>query len=145
MSESLREAAVSDAIAPKGPPVDHIRQVFVDYARHHSAGDVDAILSLFADDAVIRDPVDQPEIRGKAAIGGFFRAGIEQSGGPLEMKLDGAVRIAGNQGAAGYIIRTVNASPVFRVESMDVMTFNEEGLITRMDAYWGPSNFTQEG
>lgn len=123
---------------------DHIRHVFVRYGEVQTAGDIDGILALFAEDAVLRDPANAPEHRGKPAMRAFFEAGKVASGGAIEMKLEGGVRIAGNEAAAAYIVRTVNNSPVFRVETMDVMTFNEEGLVTQMVAYWGPDNFTQE-
>lgn len=123
---------------------DHIRQTFVRYGERHSQGDVDGILALFAEDCVIRDPANGPEHRGKAALRAFFEAGKAASGGAIEMKLEGAVRIAGNEGAAAYLVRTVSSDPVFRVETLDVMTFNDEGLVSQMIAYWGPDNFTQE-
>ncbi|AZI35571.1 delta(5)-3-ketosteroid isomerase [Caenibius tardaugens NBRC 16725] len=131
--------------ATQGVPGAHIRDVFKRYGEAHSAGDVDAILALFADDAVVRDPANAPEHRGKSALRAFFEAGIEASGGPIAMTLEGNVRIAGNEGAAAYIVRTINSSPVFRVDTLDVMTFNEQGLIAQMIAYWGPENFQQEG
>jgi steroid delta-isomerase len=123
---------------------DQIRHVFARYGEVQTAGDIEGILALFAENAVLRDPANAPEHRGKPAIRAFFEAGKAASGGAIEMKLEGGVRIAGNEAAAAFIARTVNNSPVFRVETLDVMTFNEEGLITQMIAYWGPDNFTQE-
>jgi steroid delta-isomerase len=62
----------------------------------------------------------------------------------VQMKLEGAVRIAGNQAAAAFIVRTVRSRPIYRVETLDVMSFDDAGLITEMVAYWGPENFAQE-
>jgi steroid delta-isomerase len=122
----------------------HIRAIFTAYTDCHSAGDVDGIVALFALDAVIRDPANGPEQRGRAALHSFFTAGIAASGGPVDMKLEGAVRIAGNQGAAALVVRTISGSPVYRVETLDVMTFGPDGLITEMVAYWGPESFRLE-
>lgn len=133
------------AEAKRAVSADHIRDVFVRYGSAQTAGDIEGILALFAEDAVLRDPANAPEHRGKAALRAFFEAGKASSGGAIEMKLEGGVRIAGNEGAAAYIVRTVSSSPVYRVETMDVMTFDEAGLIAQMVAYWGPDNFTQEG
>ena len=69
---------------------------------------------------------------------------LAASGGANDMKLEGAVRIAGNQAAAAFIVRTLRSRPVYRVETLDVMTFDDAGLITEMVAYWGPDNFTRE-
>lgn len=123
---------------------DHIRHVFSHYGAMQSAGNIDGILALFAEDAVVRDPANAPEQHGKAALRTFFETGKAASGGAIQMSLEGAVRIAGNEAAAAYIVRTLNSDPVFRVETMDVMTFGEDGLITQMIAYWGPENFSQE-
>lgn len=122
-----------------------IRAAFARYAAAHTAGDVEAIVALFAPDARVRDPANSPERRGHAALRTFFSEGIAASGGPIEMRLEGAVRVAGNQGAAALIVRTVSAQPVYRVETLDVMTFDEAGRITEMVAFWGPDSFTLEG
>ena len=129
---------------PSDVPAAHIRDVFARYAAAHTAGDVDAIVALFAPDAVVRDPVNAPEHRGQDALRRFFADGITASGGPVEMTLEGAVRVAGNEGAAALIVRTVSAQPVYRVETLDVMTFGPDGLITSMVAYWGPDSFSAE-
>ena len=130
--------------APEGPSAAHIRHVFATYGALQGMGDVDGILALFADDAIVRDPANAPAHHGKAALRAFFEAGFAASGGATEMTHEGAVRIAGNQAAAAFIVRTVRSQPVYQVETLDVMTFDEAGLITEMVAYWGPENFRQE-
>ncbi len=138
----MATAMLTDAKGTTSP--DHIRHVFTHYGAMQSAGDIDGILALFAQDAVVRDPANAPEQRGQTALRTFFETGKAASGGAIQMELEGAVRIAGNEGAAAYIVRTLNSDPVFRVETMDVMTFDEDGLIKQMVAYWGPENFSQE-
>ena len=49
--------------------------------------------------------------------------------------------IAGGTEAAFVIAITVGGA--MRIEPIEVMTFNGEGLITSMKAYWGPANITQ--
>lgn len=124
-----------------GVSADHIRSVFERYGECLTAGDTDATLALFAPDAFIKDPATGPEQRGHEALRTFYQGGFDAMKGGIEMKLDGAVRIVGNLGAAAYIARTVNHDPVYYTETLDVMTFDENGLITSMIAYWGPSNF----
>lgn len=123
-----------------GPSPDHIRAVFARYGALLTAGDLEGIVALYAPDAILRDPVTAPPICGHAAIRAFYQAGFEAAGGAIEMTLDGAVRIAGNHGAAAYIARTVHADPVYRTETLDTMTFDDNGLIAAMTAYWGPEN-----
>jgi steroid delta-isomerase len=144
MAEVPKMASGMAPEAPKGPPAAHIRDVFTTYGALQSAGDVDGILALFADEAVVRDPANAPAHHGKAALRTFFEKGFAASGGANEMKLEGAVRIAGNQAAAAFIVRTVRSRPIYRVDTLDVMSFDDAGLITEMVAYWGPENFAQE-
>lgn len=127
-----------------GPSADHIRRVFERYGDLLTAGDTAAIVALFAADAVVRDPVTAPPHCGHDAIRAFYQGSFDAVGGGIEMKLDGAVRIAGTHAAAAYVARTVNNDPVFRTETLDVMTFDGAGLITSMTAYWGPANFSKE-
>jgi steroid delta-isomerase len=125
-----------------GPSPDHIRWVFEQYGARMSAGDTDGIVALFAEDAYIEDPVGSGKQLGHAALRKFYQGGFDAMGGPLEMKLEGAVRVSGSYGAAAYIVKTLNHTEPFRVETLDVMTFNDDGKITSMLAYWGPSNIT---
>ena len=124
-----------------GPAPEHIRWVFERYGDLLTAGDTEGIVALFAPDGVVRDPVTGPEHRGHDAIRRFYQAGFDAMGGGIEMKLDGAVRIAGSHAAAPYVARTINHSELFQTDTLDVMTFDDQGRITSMTAYWGPSNF----
>jgi steroid delta-isomerase len=125
-----------------GPSADHIRWVFEEYGNRMSKGDTDGIVALFAPDAYIEDPVGSGKQVGHAALKKFYQGGFDAMGGPLEMKLEVAVRVSGSYGAAAYIVKTLNHTEPFRVETLDVMTFNDDGKITSMLAYWGPSNIT---
>ncbi|MDX2170520.1 MAG: nuclear transport factor 2 family protein [Deltaproteobacteria bacterium] len=110
---------------------EHIRAVFARYCELVSQGDVEAIAQLYAEDATVEDPLGSPPHRGRAAIRAFYRA----AAGAVRLELEGRVRSAGNQGAAAMIARP-NADPRTRVETLDVMTFGDDGLITSMRAYW---------
>jgi len=57
------------------------------------------------------------------------------------MEAEGCVRIAGNIGACAAVGVCLNASPPFRFETLDVMTFNDAGKIISMQAYWGEANY----
>jgi steroid delta-isomerase len=122
------------------PTPQHIRSVFERYGELMCRGDVEAIVQLFAPDAVLEDPVGSPPRRGRAEIAQFFRDGIAAMGGPIEMRLDGAVRIAGHRAAAAYIASTPHHSAPFRVETLDVVEFDEAGLIRSFQAYFGETN-----
>lgn len=110
---------------------EHVRHVFQRYCELVSAGDFEAIADLYADDAVVEDPVGSPPHRGRDAIREFYRA----SAGAVHLELEGRVRSAGNEGAAAMIARPA-ADPALRVETLDVMVFRDDGLIASMRAYW---------
>ncbi len=110
---------------------EHVRDVFQRYCELVSAGDFEAIARLYAEDATVEDPVGSAPHRGRAAIREFYRA----SAGAVRLELEGRVRSAGNEGAAAMIARPT-ADPSMRVETLDVMTFGDDGLVTSMRAYW---------
>lgn len=119
------------------PTADYIAKVFQDYVAAMTAGDVDKIVSLYDAEAVVTDPVGSEPVKGHAAIRAFY---AEAAARVDHMVLDGNPRINGNVGAAP--MRCYPKEPAgFVVEIVDVMTFNDEGKITNMTAYWGETNF----
>lgn len=110
---------------------EHIRHVFQRYCELVTAGDFAAIAALYAPDATIEDPIGSTPHRGRDAIRAFYEA----SAGAVRLELEGRVRTAGNEGAAAMVARPA-ADPSLRVETLDVMTFRDDGLITAMRAYW---------
>jgi len=119
------------------PTSQQIAQVFQTYVASMTSGDVDTIVSLYAPDAVVADPVGSNPVQGHAAIREFYAAAAPQVD---HMILDGNPRIHQNWGAAP--MKCFPKEPAgFCVEIVDVMTFNDEGKITSMTAYWGETNF----
>lgn len=117
------------------PTVEHMRDVVARYTAAHSAGDVDAVAALFAEDAVVADPVDAPEHVGREAVRSFF-AGTHQMCDSMDLQATGAVRAAGNWAAVPLKAVTSIGELQLQVEIIDVFTFGEDGLITDMRAYW---------
>jgi steroid delta-isomerase len=125
--------------AEGGPSPEHIAAVFQHYAELFTAGDADAIVALYAPDAVVRDPVTGPRVQGREAIRAWYQGAFDAMG-RMEMALEGAVRVAGRHGAAAMVVHATNNGLRFRSDTLDVMVFDDDGLITSMDAYWGPTN-----
>lgn len=113
----------------------HISDVFQAYVDAISGDDVDAVVALFADDAVVEDPVGTPPHRGKDALRGFYQIAVD---GIEKMELEGNVRVRDHYGAAAMRAKPKGAD--MHMEVLDVMEFNQDGLITKMTAYWGDSN-----
>jgi len=122
----------------KTPTPEQVRATFTRYAAAITAHDLDGIVKCFAPNGTMDDPVGSPQIRGHEAIRKFFESGYEAAGGSIIFKLEGAIRVAGRQAAAA----TLSVTPRFRVESVGVLTFDENALITSVKAYYGMTNIS---
>jgi steroid delta-isomerase len=115
-----------------------IRATVDSYCAAFTKGDGDAYVALFADAAWIEDPVGTPRHEGKTAIRGFF----DQSSGladSIELRLTGPVRVAAGECAFPMQARPNIGGTTFVVDIIDVMTFDDDGRITTMRAFWDPA------
>lgn len=104
------------------------------YRTAMSAGDVPALLALFADDATIEDPVGSPPRRGHAAIGELFAGAVAEG---FTLELQGPVRIAGNSAAFAFNARMADGT---EIDAIDIFEFGYDGRIVASRTYWGPEN-----
>ena len=118
---------------------EHMRSVLARYVDCLTRGDCDGIMTLYADDATVEDPVGSEPRRGRAAIAELYR----EAAGKVRLELDGRVRVAANCAAAPMIGRPTGMEGMV-IEIVDVMTFNDDGLITSMRAYWSPDTIRPE-
>lgn len=117
-----------------------------------NAQDAQGIADLYADDAVVTDPVGTPSKLGKEAILAFYTKALKNG---AKLSQEGPTRIAGNCAAFAF---TVTVAAMNNVDSavsadipeggmvldvIDIFVFNDDGKITDMKAYWGPSNITK--
>lgn len=121
------------------PTAEHIRNVFQRYVELVTASDFEAIATLYAEDATVEDPIGSTPHCGRAAIRDFYR----ESAGRVRLVLEGRVRVAGRE-AAGAMIAYPTGADGMVVETTDVMTFDEAGLITSMRAYWSADTIHRE-
>ena len=117
----------------------HIRDVFQRYVELVTRGDFEAVALLYAEDATVEDPIGSPLHLGRDAIREFYRA----SAGMVHLALEGRVRIAGREAAGAMIARPTGAVGMV-IETLDVMTFNDHGLVTSMRAFWSPDTIYRE-
>ncbi|MGB5112540.1 MAG: nuclear transport factor 2 family protein [Mycobacterium sp.] len=109
-------------------------QRYLDTAAKGSADDVAA---LYAEDATLEDPVGGGEVHiGRQAIAGFYKnlKSVEVTTELLSFR-------AGGSEAAFVFAITVGGA--MRIEPIEVMTFNADGQITSMKAFWGPADIAQ--
>lgn len=104
------------------------------YVRALNAADLDAIVALFADDAVVEDPVGSEPRRGIAAIRDFYAASVAMK---LVVELEGPVRAVANEAVFPFSVSLVfNGQPVV-IRPIDHFRFNEAGRIVQMRAFFG--------
>lgn len=111
------------------------------YLAAHSAGDVEGVVALFAQDAVVADPVHEPEHVGRDAVRAFF-AGTHDMVDSIELSATGPMRAVDRWVAVPMrAVSTIGGSKV-AVDIIDVFTFDHDGLIADMRAYWDPMAIT---
>lgn len=129
--------------AAAGPGTDEIKAAVTAYAAAHSAGDVDAVVALFAPDAVVADPVDAAELVGRDAIREFFAGTHAAATDGFELSITGPIRAVASYAAVPLRAVTTMGGSTFAVDIVDVFTFGPDGLITDMRAYWTASDIAQ--
>ena len=121
------------------PSTEDIERVYEQYAAAWSRLDIDAVLGLFASDAVVHDPVDGPALEGVEAIREYFSRGLAFV---RAVRLSGPVRVSRDcRHAAACIEVEENVGDGIKVlEAIDVWSFDDDGRISTMNAYFGPTN-----
>lgn len=114
----------------------HIADVMQLYVDAMSSGDVDAIVAIYAEDAVVNDPVGSEPLRGHSAIREFYTSSTEAV---ERMTLEGNVRARGSWGACAMLAYPKGVDGMV-IETLDVMEFNDDGKVVAMTAYWGDAN-----
>jgi len=103
------------------------------YIEAFDKADLSMIRALYAEDAVVEDPVGSDPYRGMEAICEFYESGISMG---AKLKRTGAVRLAGNSAAFPFIVEAAG----MKIEVIDVFEFNDAGKVVSMRAYWGAGN-----
>ncbi len=110
--------------------------------KYAMAGDKEAWLALYADDAVVQDPVGVSPMdptgkghHGKAAIEQFWDTVIGPSN--LEIRVDKRWTSGERCCCVAQVARnTISEDKYSECDMLAVYEVNDEGLITRMAAHW---------
>jgi steroid Delta-isomerase len=116
--------------------VEEKKQVVERYIALVSSGDVEGIVSLYAEDATLEDPVGSSAIRGHDAIRAFYARATKMG---IHLEPTGPVRLAGHEAAFPFRVTTVGG-PKMTIDVIDVFRFDDTGKIVEMRAYWGREN-----
>ena len=120
---------------------EKIREVVDAYVRLIADGTADEIVALYAEGATVEDPVGSAVLSERADIRAFYAnlEGMQQQTRVVD------ARIAGGQAAFLFEINTSVGDQTYTLSPIDVMTFDDDGLITTMRAYWGESDMVVSG
>lgn len=100
--------------------------------------DLDGIVALYAEDAVVEDPVGSPPRQGLTAIREFYKVAIESG---ARLKLAAPIRAShGNAAAMAFEVQLQMPQGQAVIHVIDVMRFNEQGKFVSMNAFWGKSD-----
>lgn len=120
------------------PTEDKIRSVMHRYVDCLNARDVPGIIELFATEGTVEDPVGsgvENAASGLTRLVGGLPAGST-------FTLDTPVRGShnGSGAAMAFTVHLPLPDQTLSIKSIDVMQFDDDGLITEMKAYYGPTD-----
>lgn len=115
----------------------HMIEVVHAYVAAFEAGDAEAVARLYAEDAVVRDPIDAPSIHGRDAILAFYTTSMATG---AKLTLSGPVRTTEKVAVFAFSVHLAMPTGEGRIDVIDSFEFNPDGLIQQMTAYWGPNN-----
>lgn len=111
------------------------------YVDRTNAGDTAGVATLFADTATIEDPIGSPT-RTKAEFVALIADGIRYGA-----RITPVAPIRGSHGAEAALVFDVEYTPPggprTRIRSLDICTFDGNGLITGLRACWGPDDIEE--
>lgn len=107
------------------------------YVAAFDKGDPDAVVALFAEDAVVEDPIGSPPHVGLTDIRAFYAGSMQTA---ARLTLTGPLRIAPPHLAFSMQVRLNWQGRDMAIDVIDTMEFNADGKISRMQAYFGPAN-----
>ena len=117
---------------------EQISTTIARYLEVFTAGDKDGYVGAFAPDATVEDPVGSGVRRGSVEIAEFWD--LTRSLSPsITLVPVGTPRIAGGEGAFAMQAVADLGDAKMVVDIIDVMSFDDEGRITSMRAFWDPA------
>lgn len=138
LSEEDDRTAIGEPRQAHAPTQSAMRAALNAYVSRINDGDRDGVIALFAPDACIEDPVGTPVKRGEE-IAAWFSDTIA-----FRTHITPVAPIRGSHSNAAALVFDVTFQPPegprLLIRSLDVCTFDAQGLITSLKAYWGPED-----
>lgn len=95
-------------------------------------GSADELAALYTPDATVEDPVGSGVRRGRDEIRDLYSR-VEKQNRTVELL---SVHVNGNEAAFLARLTVITGDIRTRIDGIDVMTFDDEALITSMRAFW---------
>jgi uncharacterized protein (TIGR02246 family) len=106
-------------------------RAYVDAANRN---DKDAVLAMFAPDAVWYDPVGQPPHEGRAGVSEFWDQ-TRKLADRIEMICENVIS-CGNEAAMTFRIRATIGDTVMEMDGVETFAVNDAGEFVLVKAYW---------
>ncbi|WP_244929998.1 nuclear transport factor 2 family protein [Nocardioides sp. W7] len=115
---------------------ERIREVVEQYVALVASGTSAQIVDLYAEGATVEDPVGTDVLTTREQIAAFYATldGLEQETRLVEL------RIAGGEAVFHFEITTKVGDARYVLAPFDAMTFDDDGLITSMRAFWSDTD-----
>ena len=110
-------------------------EIFERYLACHAALDLEGVLSLFGDEAIVEDPVGSAIHRGVEAIRSFYRE-THARNGALEIERVGPILTGGAELAAHVRARLVSADAPPAMDVIYSLRFDEHERIVSLRAFF---------
>jgi steroid Delta-isomerase len=118
------------------PSPEAITETVNRYLALVATGTADDVVTLYAADATIEDPIGSDVRRGHDAIRGFY-AGFQDAKKDTELA---ELRISGSQAAFLWHLTLDGGDSSTRISPISTMAFDEDAKITSMRAFWSPAD-----
>jgi steroid Delta-isomerase len=119
------------------PSQEAITETVKRYLALVADGKTDAVVTLYAADATVEDPIGADLRRGHDAIREFY-AGFQDAKKETELA---EIRVGGSEAAFLWHLTLDAGDSRTRISPISTMTFDEDAKITSMRAFWSPSDF----
>jgi steroid Delta-isomerase len=117
------------------PSKEAVAQTVNRYLELVATGTADDVVTLYATDATIEDPIGSDIRRGRDAIHEFY-ANFQDAKKDTELA---ELRVGGSEAAFLWHLTLDAGDSRTRISPISVMTFDDDAKITSMRAFWSPS------
>jgi steroid delta-isomerase len=118
------------------PSPEAVTQTVNRYLALVATGTAEDVLTLYAADATVEDPIGSDLRRGHDAIREFY-AGFQGAKKQTELA---ELRVAGSEAAFLWHLRLDAGDSRTQISPISMMAFDEDAKITSMRAFWSPSD-----